>query len=186
MFNISRLREHPHGPGVWKFLSNSYCVGISRSILLNLVKPGSFVLRTKKVTPDFTKIQLYPLSTYILPNGVFSFIPFLYIFCQMGFSVLSPFSIYSVKWGFQFYPLSLQMDKANLYRTPLSSAVAAQTRPGGSAVCAATAKRGCVKISLIHWKKSSILSRADPSSGSAVCARQDRGLLSTDKSCFAV
>ena len=36
---------------------------------LNLVKPGSSVLRTKKVTPDFTKIQL----------------------CQMGFSVLSPF-----------------------------------------------------------------------------------------------
>ena len=103
MFNISRLREHPRGPGVWKFLSKSYCAGISRSILLNLVKPGSFVLRTKKVTPDFTKIQLYPLSTYILPNGVFSSIPFL----LMGFSVLSPFSIYSVKWGFQFYPLSL-------------------------------------------------------------------------------
>jgi len=119
MFNISRLREHPRGPGVWKFLSNSYCVGISRSILLNLVKPGSFVLRTKKVTPDFTKIQLYPLSTYILPNGVFSFIPFLLIFCQMGFSVLSPFSI--AKWGFQFYPLSLLLSPFLRRRVDTSS-----------------------------------------------------------------
>ena len=40
--------------------------------------------------------------------NIFGFLVFLCFFvsCQMGFSVLSPFSIYSVKWGFQFYPLS--------------------------------------------------------------------------------
>ena len=48
--------------------------------------------------------QFYPLSLYILSNGVFSSIPFLY--CQMGFSVSSPFSTYSGTLGFQFYPLS--------------------------------------------------------------------------------
>ena len=121
MFNISRLREHPRGPGVWKFLSNSYCAGMSRSILLNSCKTRIFRFKDQKGHSGFYKdsalspfylysakwgFQFYPLSTYILPNGVFSFVPFLYIFCQMGFSVLSPFSIYSVKWGFQFYPLS--------------------------------------------------------------------------------
>ena len=36
------------------------------SILLNLVKRGSFVLRTKKVTPDFTKIQLYHVINILI------------------------------------------------------------------------------------------------------------------------
>jgi len=140
----------------------SYCVGISRSILLNLVKRGSFVLRTKKVTPDFTKIQLYPLSTYILPNGVFSSIPFLLIFCQMGFSVLSPFSIYSVKWGFQFYPLSLYKWTRLIFTEPLL-AVTAQTRPCGSAVCARQ-DRGFLSMDKPHLYTTPLISRrADPS-----------------------
>jgi len=63
----------------------------------------------------------------------------------MGFSVLSPFYL----WGFQFCPLSLYILSNGVFSfipflykwtrlifTEPLLAVAAQTRPGGSAVCA--------------------------------------------------
>ena len=70
-------------------------------------------------------------------------------FCQhfWFFGVFVFFCILS-NGVFSFIPFLYKWTR--LIFTELLLAVAAQTRPGGSAVCAATAKRGCVKISLIH------------------------------------
>ena len=76
--------------------------------------------------------QFYPLSLYILSNGVFSFIPFLY------------------KW-------------TRLIFTELLLAVAAQTRPGGSAVCARQ-DRGFFSMDKTNLYTTPLISRrADPS-----------------------
>ena len=119
-------------------------------------KTGSFVLRTKKVTPDFTKIQLYPLSTYILPNGVFSSIPFLLYILSNGVFSFIPF-LY--KW-------------TRLIFTEPLLAVAAQTRPGGSAVCARQ-DRGFLSMDKPHLYTTPLISRrADPSR--RVCGLRER------------